>query len=93
MKKFLVDMSFVFLFAFFVVSFVGDFVTKDLTLEQEIALFEETLEDNNIVTIETYNAYLEDNVVGLVIKGLSNGCIVLIEGFFIIISNLVSILL
>lgn len=93
MKKFFLDISFIFLFLFFAFSFMNGVITSS-KLESEILKFEQNIEEDKIVdTSHGYNSVIEDNVVGLFVKGISGFCIKIIEGFIIIISNLISILL
>lgn len=95
MKKFFVDLSFVFLFVFFILSFMNDFISTENQIDQEIEQFELYVQQDEKVEVveDVYVGYQEDNIIGMIVKGVSNICVGLIEGFFIIISNFFAILL
>lgn len=94
MKKFFTDLSFLFLFIFFIYSFINDAASQvNVDLSEQIEDFEENISNDEMIDVHYgVNSVVSDNVLGLVIKSISNICLGIIEGFVFIVFNFIGLL-
>ena len=91
MKNFLIDLCLVGMLIFMINGLFNDYGIKKEGLNQNLEQFEETIENNQIISSD-YGAVSdnEENTLSLVVKEISDGCIKVIETFILIISNIIS---
>lgn len=94
MKNFLTDLCLVLLLICVISLFFGDYNVSQTMFQRSIDEFEETVSNNQplqkqYVTLQDSS----DNQVSAFMKGLSDGCVQVIEFIVMIFSNLVSIIL
>lgn len=94
MKNFLIDLCLVGLLLFMINGLFGDFGIQKAVFEQNIEQFEEDIKEQQpIITDYGTTNDNDENTLSLVVKGISDGCIKVIETLVLIISNIISTLL
>lgn len=91
MKNFLIDLCLVGMLIFMINGLFNDYGIQKEVFNQNLEQFEETIENNQIISSD-YGAVSdnEENILSLVVKEISDGCIKVIETFVLIISNIIS---
>ena len=91
MKNFLIDLCLVGMLIFMINGLFNDYGIQKEVFNQNLEQFEETIENNQIISSD-YGAVSdnEENTLSLVVKEISDGCIMVIETFVLIISNIIS---
>ncbi|MFV0395168.1 MAG: hypothetical protein ACK5LC_12375 [Coprobacillaceae bacterium] len=93
MKNFIIDVCLVGLFVFLINGLLNDYNIRDTVFEREITQFEDDIQNDEVINYE-YGITSDDseNLLSLVIKGISDFCISAIETIVLIISNFISML-
>lgn len=93
MKNFLIDACLVGLFVFLINGLFNDYNIQNVMFEREINQFEEDVQNDEVINYN-YGVTSDDseNLLSLVIKGISDFCISIIETIILLISNFISML-
>ena len=91
MKNFLIDLCLVGMLIFMINGLFNDYGIQKEVFNHNLEQFEETIENNQIISSD-YGVVSdnEQNTLSLVVKEISDGCIMVIETFVLIISNIIS---
>lgn len=94
MKDFLIDLCLVGLLLFMINGLFGNFGIQKAVFDNKMNQFEEDIKENKIIEVDygTINDN-EENSLSLIVKGISDVCIKVIETLVLIISNIISTLL
>lgn len=94
MKDFLIDLCLVGLLLFMINGLFGNFGIQKAVFDNKMNQFEEDIKENKIIEVDygTINDS-EENSLSLIVKGISDVCIKVIETLVLIISNIISTLL